>query len=85
MLGGFIMAGTGKAKHMNIKVDAETGNVLEIIDDSGNKAEMVAPEKLNEIYKSETGFKYIATVLHAHSSPGCVYYISGGWAYRICS
>ncbi len=75
----------GKARYMNIKVETESGKVLDIVDEHGNKPEKVDPDTLEKITRSDNGFKHIGLLLHSHSSPGCVYYVSGGWAYRICS
>ena len=60
----------GGSKHMKITVETTTGNFIEVADEKGNKATPVDPKELEEIYKSEDGFKYVALILHAHSSPG---------------
>ena len=73
------------SKYMIIKVDTESGRVVEPPEDEkGQKAEEVSPAMFDEIYNSNIGFKYVATILHAHSSPGCIYIRIGGKLFRIC-
>ena len=72
-------------RHMKIKLEAATGNTLEVKDENGNDATTVTPEAMEQIYYSERGFKYVGVILHAESSPGCVYYVTGGRVYRICT
>ena len=75
----------GGSKHMIITVDTQTGKVVEpVVDEKGRKATRVDPKKIGEIYRSEEGFKYVGTILHAHSSPGCAYLELGGTWYVIC-
>jgi hypothetical protein len=69
---------------MVIKVNIETGEVEPPLDENGRPASEVDFKNIEEIYKSPNGFKHIGLILHAHSSPGCVYAIIGGKAYRIC-
>ncbi len=73
------------SQYMIIKVDTESGRVVDPPEDEkGRRAEEVPCEVIDKIYRSDTGFKYVATILHAHSSPGCIYLQIGGNAYKIC-
>ena len=73
-----------KSKHMIITVETKTGKVVKVVDENGNDATEVDPKDIEEIYKSKDGFKYVSTILHAHSSPGCVYISWGGNYYALC-
>jgi len=72
------------SKYLKLKIDTDTGMIVKAVDEHGNKATPVSPEEMEEIYQSKNGFKFVTTILHAHSSPGCVYYYYGGWVFRIC-
>jgi hypothetical protein len=74
-----------KAKYMKIKLEIETGRVVKIIDENGNKAKKVSQKEVAEIYQSKTGFKHLGTILHTHSSPGCITVIFAGKAFRLCN
>ena len=73
-----------KSKHMIITVETKTGKTVKIVDENGNHATEVDPKEIEEIYKSKDGFKFVSTILHAHSSPGCVYYFIGGKYFKFC-
>ncbi len=73
-----------KSQRAIITVETETGNVAKVVDENGNKATKLTPEELHKIYESQEGLKYVGTILHSHSSPGCIYIIIGGWAFKIC-
>ncbi len=77
----------GKAKKMKIKVRTDNGKHDPVVgtDDDGSvvKPDEVTPEQMQEIYDGQ-GFKYVGVILYAKSSPGCVYYCSGGKCYRVC-
>ena len=72
------------SKQMIITLDTETGKVVSVVDDQGNKPTRVAPEELDKIYHSRDGLRYVGTILYAHSSPGCIYIRFGGEGYKIC-
>ena len=71
------------SKYMKIKIETETGNIVKIVDEKGNNATKVDPAQMEQISQSQ-GFKHVGTILHAHSSPGCVYFMLGGRAFKIC-
>jgi hypothetical protein len=73
-----------KSKYMNIKVETATGNVVEVVDEKGKKATKLSQKGLQQIYQSKKGFRHVGTILHTHSSPGCVILHIGGTALRIC-
>lgn len=59
----------GESKHI-ITVEKETGKVVKVVDENGNKTTELTPDELELIYQRPDGFKYVALILHAHSSPG---------------
>ena len=74
----------GGSQHMVITVHTQNGKVISVVDENGNEATKVEPLELQEIEDNKGGFKHVGTVLHAHSSPGCVYFMIGGWWFKIC-
>ena len=64
----------GGSKHMRIEIDSTTGKVVNVTDEKGKKPKKVDQEKIKKIYDSPNGFRYLGSILYAHSSPGCVYY-----------
>ena len=76
---------TNGSEYMIIKVDTKNGRIVEPPEDEkGQKAKEVSLEAIDEIYRTDSGFKHVATILHAHSSPGCIYIRIGGRFFRIC-
>jgi hypothetical protein len=73
-----------RSRHMVITVATATGKVVKVVDENGRKATRVSLKKLDRTYKSRNGLKYVGTILHSHSSPGCAYFIISGWAVQIC-
>ena len=76
--------GQSGIKEMTIAVEGQTGNFIKVVDEKGVEATPVDPEELQRIYASKDGFRYVALMLHAHASPGCVYYFIAGRWYKIC-
>ena len=70
-------------KYMKLKISTETGEIVKNVDEHNVSADPVDPAEIQQIYKSQ-GFKHVGTILHTHSSPGCVYIHVGGWAFKIC-
>jgi len=73
----------GGSKYIKIKIETETGKVVKIVDEKGNKATELTPAELQQIYQNQTPLK-IGEILYTHSSPGCVIYVFGGYAYQFC-
>ena len=71
-----------KSKYFKIKIDTETGKVKKIKDEHDKDATELTPQELEQLYQSE--FEYLGAIFYTHSSPGCVYYVIGGWAVKIC-
>ncbi len=69
---------------MKIKVDTATGKTVKIADERGNPATPVSQAEIDQIYQSPDGFKYVGVILHAQSSPGCVYYLIDGRVFKVC-
>ncbi len=74
----------GGSKKMIIEVETATGNVVKVEDEKGKKAQKVTQTELQQIYQSKNGFKHVGTILHTHSSPGCVYIIIRGKVFKFC-
>ncbi len=74
----------GGNKKMKIKVKKATGEIVYVKHENDDAATPVTQQELDQIYQSPEGFKYVGVILHSHSSPGCVYYVMGGWAVKIC-
>ena len=72
-----------QSKYMKIKINTETGEVVKKADEHNVDATPVDPAELQQVYQSQ-GFTHVGTILHTHSSPGCVYIVIGGWAFKIC-
>jgi hypothetical protein len=64
----------GEYKQFIITLDKKTGSFVSLVDEKGNKPTEVSPEELSEIYHSKDGFRHVITLVHAHASPGCIYY-----------
>jgi len=64
-----------KSKYMKIKVKAETGKTVKVVDDDGDDAPdmdppELDPQELEQMYQGLGKFQYVGVVLHSHSSPG---------------
>ncbi|MBI4523644.1 MAG: hypothetical protein HY695_07515 [Deltaproteobacteria bacterium] len=71
-------------KEVVITLEVESGKLVSIEPRNGARITgEVAAEELGKIYGSTQGFKFIGLLLHAESSPGCVYWING-IPIRIC-
>jgi len=67
-----------------LEIDIDTGNV--IVSDGKNPAfEGVPLEKVTINGQALTKATPNHTMFFTHSSPGCVYYIYGGRAWRVCT
>jgi hypothetical protein len=70
-------------KYMKIKISTETGDIVEKVDENNNPATPLTPAELQQLYNTKNP-RHIATILHTHSSPGCVYIVIGGWGFSKC-
>lgn len=57
-----------------LKVERATGTLIQARVKNKDDFETVDPEEIEKIYNSRDGFRYVVTLLHAHSSPGSIYY-----------
>ena len=60
-------------KKIKIKVKKATGEIVYVKHENDDPATEVTPAELEQIYQSQDGFRYVGAILHAHSSPGCIY------------
>lgn len=72
------------SKYMKLKINTETGEVVKKVDEHGADAIPVDAAELQQVYQSN-GFTHVGTILHTHSSPGCIFVVIGGWAFKICN
>jgi len=72
------------SKYFKIKINTDTGEVVKKGDEKGNDATEITQAELQQVYQSKAGVQHVGTILHAHSSPGCVYIVIGGRVFRIC-
>jgi hypothetical protein len=76
----------GKGKKMKIKVRTDNGKHEPVVGIDGpneNQPEELTSEQMEQIYQ-DPGFKHVGVILYAKSSPGCVYFVVGGRAFRVC-
>jgi hypothetical protein len=73
----------GGSKWMKIKVDAATG-ACEVKDNSDVEPAEMGQTELEQISQSN-GFTHVGTILHSHSSPGCVWFVMGGRIFVVCT
>ena len=73
-----------KKKWIKIRIDFESGEVLDVKshDPGPIKEKKLTQEELDELLQGP--YQYIGKLVHTHQSPGCVTYILGGWAVKIC-
>ena len=76
--------GNSGNKKMKVKVKKATGEVVYVKHENDDDAIQVTQAELDQIYQSPEGFKYVGVMLHATTNPTCIYFILGGWAYKIC-
>jgi hypothetical protein len=69
---------------MKIKVNTATGMKVKVKDEHGNAATPVDQAEIDRIYQTPGGFKYVGVILHAESSPGCMYVVLGGTWSKVC-
>jgi hypothetical protein len=73
----------GGSKKMKIKFDVASGKLMKVVDEKGEKATRVNQTEVGRIYRSLHGFKHIGVILHAESSPGCMYVIIADRVHEI--
>ena len=74
-----------KGKQMIITLDVEMGAVVSVTDEKGTPAEKLDCRELGKMYQGKHALKFVGTVVHAHSSPGCIYWTDLlGFVHRIC-
>ena len=81
-------AGTSKktksgSKYFKIKIDTDTGQVVEKVDGNNNQAKELTPQEIQHLYQNLAP-QHIGTLLFTHSSPGCAYIVIGGRVFRVC-
>ncbi len=71
-------------KWIKIRIDFESGQVDEVkAHDPGSISEKeLTQEEIDQLLLGP--YQYIGKLLYTHSSPGCVTYILGGRAIKIC-
>jgi hypothetical protein len=70
-------------KYFKIKVNTQTGEVFEKLDQNNKPPKELKPWELQAVYLK--GPIHIGEILFTHSSPGCVYIVVRGKAYEVCT
>ena len=72
-----------KKKWIKIRIDFESGQVYEVkAHDPGGSEQELNQQQIDELLQGP--HQYIGNLIYTHSSPGCVTYILGGRAIKIC-
>jgi len=73
-----------KKKWIKMRIDFETGEIDEVKGHDSNpiSVKKLTQEEIDQLLQGP--YQYIGKLLYTHSSPGCVTYILGGWAVKIC-
>ena len=75
----------GKGRQMIITLDVETGRVVSVTNENLTPANDLDCRELGKIYQGKDRLKYVGTIVHAHSSPGCIYFTDLlGFVHEIC-
>lgn len=72
------------SKYIKIKIETESGNIVKIKDGNENDATDVSEQEFREV-QQHPNTRQVAEILHAHSSPGCIYVVVRGWVRKVCS
>jgi Na+-transporting NADH:ubiquinone oxidoreductase subunit NqrC len=66
-------------KLIKMWVDKANGQILKVkhVKDDGSEGDAIP-------VSPPQSAQYIGTILYTHSSPGCVYYVIGGTALKVC-
>ena len=73
----------GDTKKVKLKVKKTGGEIVDVTDISNIPGTPVTQVQLETIYQNQ-GFKHVGVILYAESSPGCYYFVFGGYAFKIC-
>ena len=72
-----------KKKWIKIRIDFESGQVDEVkAHDPGGSEQELNQQQIDDLLQGP--HQYIGNLIYTHSSPGCVTYILGGRAIKIC-
>jgi hypothetical protein len=71
------------SKYFKIKIDTDTGQVVEKVDGNNNPAKQLTQQEIQDLYQNLAP-QHIGTLLFTHSSPGCAYIVIGGRVFRVC-
>ena len=74
---------TSRTAVFTVVVDLDTGKLQKISVCGDGTQRNISAERLADIFNGERQFRYVGTILHSHSSPGCVYWI-GDMAVELC-
>ena len=73
-----------KKRKIRIEIDFENGKIAKVNPHSPGHISRtkLTPTEINELLQDP--HRFIGQIVHTHSSPGCVTYILGGDAVKIC-
>jgi hypothetical protein len=72
------------SKWIRLKIDTETGAVLEKVGENNQPPEELTPQQLHQIYQTKHPIQ-IGEILYYQSSPGCIIVIIAGKAFQLCN
>ncbi len=72
------------SKYFKLKINTETGEVVEKLDESNQPPEELTPQELHQIYQTKHPIQ-IGEILYYQSSPGCIIVIIAGKAFQLCN
>jgi hypothetical protein len=73
----------GGSKYFKLKINTQTGDVVEKEDENKTQATMVPQSEIDSISENQ-GFKFIGVLLQAQTNPTCIYFVHAGTAYKVC-
>ena len=72
------------SKYFKLKINTETGEIVEKVDENNKPPKELSPQELYQIYQTKHPIQ-IAEILYYQSSPGCILVIISGKAFQLCN
>ena len=70
-------------KYVKIRINTETGELIDIKDHNNKLAKKLTPAELQQIMQNQAPLQ-IGEIFYTHSSPGCVIIVMFGSPYLVC-
>ena len=75
---------TTGSKYFKLKINTETGEVVDKVDENNKPPKELTPQELHQIYQTKHPI-HIGEILYYQSSPGCIIVIIAGKAFQLCN